>query len=437
MPRDNILVKKSTSPLIGNIPIASDKSISHRSLIFSALANGKNIITNLLESEDVLNTAKALQKMGVIINKKDQGIYEVIGSGISGLMEPDDILDFGNSGTGARLLMGLVAPFKFKSFFTGDQSLRSRPMKRIFDPMSQIGANITARQGGLLPAVIEGTDEPMAIEYKMPKASAQIKGSILLAALNIAGKTTIIEPDICRDHTEIMMQYLGLDLEIKNLSGGGRKISYQGIQEFNAKDLLVPGDISSAAFFIVAALIIPGSKIELKNIGISKLRDGIIETLLEMGGAIEIINERKSCGELVVDIKVRYSALKGAEVPANRVARMIDEYPILAIAASHANGLTKMNNLSELKVKESNRLSAIYENLVRCGVEVKMGEDSLEIMGGLKNLETIPKITTYYDHRIDMSFYIMGLTMKNGVEIDDISAINTSFPGFINLLENI
>lgn len=458
-----IFVKKAIKSLKGEIKIAADKSISHRSLIFSALANGKNTINNLLESEDVLNSAKSLQRMGVKISKKKDSTYEVIGSGIAGLTEPEDILDFGNSGTGARLFMGLVTPFNFKTFFTGDKSLRSRPMKRIFTPMSQIGSQINARQENLLPALIEGTDHPLPIEYVMPKASAQIKSSILLAALNITGKTTIIEPDLCRDHTEIMMQYLGLELKIENLSNNdanshlkldnsanysnieqsildanwsnGRKISYNGVQEFDAKDLLIPNDISSAAFFIVAALIIPDSKIELKNIGLNPLRDGIIETLLEMGGDIEIYNKRQKNGELIADIKVRYSDLRGIDVPSNRVARMIDEYPILAIAATHADGVTKMNNLSELKVKESNRLSAIYENIIKCGIEAKMGDDNLEIIGGIKKLNNIPKITTHHDHRIAMSFYILGLTMENGLEIDDTSMINTSFPEFLSLFE--
>ena len=437
MADNNIFVKKAKSALVGNVLIAADKSISHRSLIFSALANGKNTISNLLESEDVLDTAKALQQMGVNIQKKDFGTYEIIGSGISGLTESENTLDLGNSGTGVRLLMGLVTPFKFKSFFTGDESLRSRPMKRIFDPMRQIGAKIIARKENFLPAVIEGSDEALAINYKMPQASAQIKSSILLAALNIVGKTTIIEPDICRDHTEIMMQYLGLNLEIENLAKNGRKISYQGVQEFQSKDLSVPNDISSAAFFIVGALIIPDSRIELKNIGINKLRDGIIETLLEMGADIEIINKRENAGELVADIKVRYSNLRGVEVPANRVAKMIDEYPILAIAAAHATGVTKMSNLSELKAKESNRLSAIYKNITKCGIEAKMGDDDLEIIGGIRSLDNVPRITTYHDHRIAMSFFILGLTMKNGIEIDDTSMISTSFPNFLNLFRNV
>lgn len=428
-----IFVKKAIKSLKGEIKIAADKSISHRSLIFSALANGKNIINNLLESQDVLNSIKSLQRMGVKISKKNDATYEVVGSGISGLTEPEDILDFGNSGTGARLFMGLVTPFNFKTFFTGDESLRSRPMKRIFTPMSQIGSQINARQENLLPALIEGTNYPLPIEYIMPKASAQIKSSILLAALNITGETIIIEPDLCRDHTEIMMQYLGLELKIENLPYKGRKISYNGVQEFDAKNLLIPNDISSAAFFIVAALIIPDSKIELKNIGLNPLRDGIVETLLEMGGDIEIYNERKENGELTADIKARYSNLKGVDVPSDRVAKMIDEYPILAIAAAHADGITKMNNLSELKVKESNRLAAIYENIVKCGIAAKMGDDNLEIIGGLKKLDNIPKITTHHDHRIAMSFYILGLTMENGLEIDDTSMINTSFPEFLSL----
>lgn len=431
----NYLIDKIDKPLLGEVKIASDKSISHRALIFSSLANGKNVITNLLESEDVLNTAKALQQLGANITKKSESIYEVIGVGISGLTESDNIIDCGNSGTGVRLLMGLVTPFNFKTLFTGDSSLRSRPMNRIFKPMQEIGAQISSRDAGLLPATIIGTNEALPINYEMPKASAQIKSSILLAALNIVGKTTIIEPDLCRDHTEIMMQYLGLDLEIEELATGGRKISYQGMQEFQSKDISVPDDISSAAFFIVAALIIPGSEIKLTNIGLNPLRDGIIETLLEMGGNIKIINKQQICGEWVADLEISYSQLKGVTVKANRVARMIDEYPILSIAAAHAEGVTKMENLSELKVKESNRLSAIYENIIKCGIQATMGEDSLEITGGIKNLDHKPQITTFDDHRIAMSFFILGLTLENGLEIDDMSMIATSFPNFIDIFK--
>ncbi len=431
--KKSVISSKNNRPLNGEVTIAGDKSISHRSLIFAALANGTSQISGLLEGEDVLSTAKALGQMGVKITKIAKSKWQVEGVGYCGLSQSDDILNMGNSGTSSRLLAGLVSSFNFTSFFTGDNSLKKRPMKRVFDPITQIGADIVARDENFMPFAVIGAKSPLPIEYEMKIASAQVKSAILLAAMNIRGRTTIIEPQKCRDHTEIMMKYLGLDIDIESYGENGTKISYCGMQEFDAKFFEVPGDISSAAFLIVAALIVEGSKILIKNVGLNPLRDGIVVTLQEMGGNIQLLNQRKAGGEIVADILVEYSNLKGIEIAADRAPSMIDEYPILSVAAAHAKGVTKMEGLEELKVKESNRLEMIAVNLEKCGVSLKMGKSSLEIEGGVSQPKELTKIETHLDHRIAMSFYVMGLKLKNGVEIDDKQSINTSFPEFLKI----
>ena len=419
---------KNDIALKGEITVDGDKSISHRALMFSALAHGKSKITGLLEGEDVLKTALALQNMGVEINKNQDGSWIVNGSGVVGLVEPSDILDMGNSGTSSRLLAGLVSTYNFTSFFTGDASLRKRPMARVFEPIKEFGAKIIARQDNLMPFAIIGAKNPMPISYKMKMASAQVKSCILLASLGVRGTTEIIEPEKCRDHTEIMMKHLGLKIDVTPFEKGN-KISYNGLQEFDAKDLDVPGDISSASFLIV-------SQIKINNVGTNILRTGIITCLKEMGGKIELQNERKINGEDVADILVEYSQLKAIEVPEERASSMIDEYPIFAIACANASGTTKMNGLKELKVKESNRLLMIAQNLKNCGVELTMGDDYLEIKGGINQPKSRVKVSTSLDHRIAMSFLIMGLTLENGVEIDDGSMIKTSFPTFTKIFAN-
>jgi len=424
-----LLSRKKDVALRGEITVAGDKSISHRSLIFAALAHGESKISGLLEGEDVLKTAAALRLMGVTIERKNDATWLVNGCGVAGLTEPTDVLDMGNSGTAARLMAGLVTPYNFTSFFTGDASLRKRPMGRVFEPIKQFGAQIVSRQNGLMPFAIIGAKESLSIEYKMKMASAQVKSCILLASLVTRGTTVIIEPEKCRDHTEIMMRDLGLKISCENLNNG-TKISYSGLQEFDAKNFEVPGDISSAAFLIVAALLVKNSKIKIKNVGVNPLRDGVVITLQEMGGKIAFENERKVGGEKVADIIVESSELKGVEVPSERAASMIDEYPILAVAAANAKGTTKMNGLAELKVKESNRLLMIAQNLENCGVTSKMGDDYLEVQGGIDQSKFPIKITTAMDHRIAMSFLVMGLVIENGVQIDDASMIATSFPTF-------
>jgi len=424
--------RKSDIPITGEIVIAPDKSISHRSIIFASLANGKSKIYNLLEGEDVLKTINAMRLMGVEIEKKEN-FYEVNGSGITGLLEPSDIIDMGNSGTSSRLLAGLVCPYNFTSFFTGDASLRKRPMGRVFEPIQKFGAKIISRKNNLMPFAIVGNEDAMPIEYSMKMASAQVKSCILLASLAVKGTTTIIEPEKCRDHTEIMMKYLGLKISQENLNNG-TKISYNGLQEFAGKDFEIPNDISSSAFFMVGALLVKNSKILLKNIGVNSLRTGLITTLQEMGGKIALKNIREIGGEKVADIEVEASSLKAIDVPASRSASMIDEYPILAVACAFANGTSKLNGLAELKVKESNRLAMIADNLQNCGVEVKIGDDFLEIKGGFAMPKNVVAIKTAMDHRIAMSFLIMGLRLENGVKIDDDEMIKTSFPNFEKII---
>jgi len=426
-------VKKNDIALKGIIKIPGDKSISHRSLIFGALANGKTKISNLLESEDVMNTANALKDMAVNITK-EQDEWVVYGSGLVGLMEPQKELNMGNSGTAARLLAGLVAPYKFNSFFIGDKSLTNRPMQRIFQPIKEFGANIIARDQNYMPFIVMGCDELVPIDYRMNIASAQIKSCILLTAMAVRGITTIFEPTKCRDHSEIMMRFLGLKIDQKNYENG-TIIKYQGYQEFQAKDIEVVNDISSAAFFIVAALLIKDSEVILPNIGINPLRTGIIEILKEMGANIELKNIRQVSGENVADIKVCYSELKAVNVKAEMAASMIDEYPILAIACANAKGVSKMSGLMELRVKESDRLAMIAQNLKNCGVDIKLGEDNIEINGQSSKINKKAIINSAMDHRIAMSFIIMGLTMEYGVEIDDISVIDTSFPDFIEIFK--
>jgi len=424
--------RKSDIPITGEITVAPDKSISHRSIIFASLANGKSKIYNLLEGEDVLKTINAMRLMGVEIEKKEN-FYEVNGSGIVGLLEPSDIIDMGNSGTSSRLLAGLVCPYNFTSFFTGDASLRKRPMGRVFEPIQKFGAKIISRKNNLMPFAIIGNEDAMPIEYVMKMASAQVKSCILLASLAVKGTTTIIEPEKCRDHTEIMMKYLGLKISQENLNNG-TKISYNGLQEFAGNNFEIPNDISSSAFFMVGALLVKNSKILLKNIGVNSLRTGLITTLQEMGGKIALKNIREIGGEKVADIEVEASSLKAIDVPASRSASMIDEYPILAIACAFANGTSKLNGLAELKVKESNRLAMIADNLQNCGVEVKIGDDFLEIKGGFAMPKNVVAVKTAMDHRIAMSFLIMGLCLENGVQIDDDEMIKTSFPNFEKII---
>lgn len=425
--------------LNGTITVPGDKSMSHRALMFGALALGQTTIQGLLEGEDVLATAEAMRQLGASVAKQANGGWQVTGRGVGGLMEPDDVLDMGNSGTAARLLMGLVASYPFVCHFTGDASLRSRPMKRVTDPLSEMGASFMTRSGGRLPLAIQGTRDPLPIRYVLPVASAQVKSAILLAGLNTPGITEVIEPHPTRDHSETMLRHFGAEISVEDQPDGSRLIRLTGQPELLARDVIVPADISSAAFPMVAALITPGSDITLQNIGLNPLRAGIIDSLRDMGGQIDIVNERVEAGEPVGDIRIRHSALKGCTIPASRAPAQIDEYPVLAVAASFAEGETHMPGVAELRVKESDRLALTAHGLAACGVETDQSDDSLTVHGmGPKN---VPHggalIESHLDHRIAMSFMVMGMNSEEPVTIDDASPIETSFPGFQDLMNGL
>jgi len=419
--------------LNGAARVPGDKSISHRALMIGALALGETRIEGLLEGEDVLRTAAAMRALGATVSQEGAGRWRVAGRGIGGLAEPADILDMGNAGTGARLLMGLLATHPLTAFFTGDASLRKRPMERVAVPLRQMGAVIHAREGGRLPLALIGAREPMPITYKLPVASAQIKSAVLLAGLNAPGATTVIEPEPTRDHTELMLRYFGVDVRVAQTSQG-RGATVIGQPEIEGRDIRVPADPSSAAFPMVAALIRPGSDIRLENVGINPHRIGLIETLIEMGADITFENRREQAGEPIADIRVKAGRLKGVTVPASRAPSMIDEYPILAMAAGFADGPTRMEGLAELRVKESDRLAAIARGLQACGVEVEAGEDYLVVNGASTAPRGGAEIEAELDHRIAMSFLVLGMAAREPIAIDDGSPIDTSFPGFAALM---
>lgn len=430
---DNYLISIGSNGISGDIDIPGDKSISHRALIFSAQAEGTARISGLLESEDVLNTKKSLQKLGADIFK-DGDDYVVIGKGLNVFSEPNSPLDFGNSGTGCRLMMGVVSSCKFDVECVGDESLSGRPMNRVINPLSQMGAKISSSDGGTLPLTIHNSESITPITYEVPVASAQVKSAILLAGLNIEGETTVIESKKTRDHTERMMEYYGVDISVREESGNNI-VTVSGGKKFSAKDIQVAADPSSAAFPVVAAIITPNSEIIVRNVLTNPSRFGLFDTLIEMGADIEITNRRTLCGEEVADIKARYSKLKAVNVPKERAPSMIDEYPILSIAAAVAEGITVMDGLEELKVKESDRLQAVYDGLKACNVDVEMGEDFLKVSGG--KLEGGGTITTHGDHRIAMSFLVAGLVSEKPIKTDKPEMIATSFPEFKELMNSI
>jgi 3-phosphoshikimate 1-carboxyvinyltransferase len=404
--------------------------------MISSQAIGTTNISGLLEGEDVLHTADALRALGVGIRRLHAQRWEVKGVGIGGMHESARVLDMGNSGTSTRLLMGLLAPYPFISFFMGDASLSKRPMRRVAEPLGLMGAEISAREGGKLPLMLHGAASPVAISYRLPVASAQVKSAILLAGLNTPGETTVIEPHATRDHTERMFQALDIPIKVTHEADGARRITVQGqpAQAYAERHLSVPSDPSSAAFLAVAALIVPGSELVLTNLCMNPLRIGLYETLQEMGGDLEWRNVRDMCGEPVADLVVRHSRLRGVDVPPERAPAMIDEYPILAIAAAFANGTTTMQGLEELKVKESNRLSAIAVGLAACGVRVEEGPASLTVHGTGDVPMGGATIATHYDHRIAMSFLVMGMASSQPVAVDNIECIATSFPGFVDII---
>ena len=423
-------------PLNGKAAVPGDKSISHRALIIGASATGETQIQGLLEADDVMRTARALRALGVPVDDLGGGAWRVLGRGVGGLTEPASVLDMGNSGTGARLLMGLVASHGFGCVFSGDSSLAGRPMERVMEPLRRMGATFQARSGGRLPVTVTGTASPVPIDYEPPQASAQVKSAVLLAGLNAPGRTTVVEALATRDHTERMLTAFGADVTVEG-DGNGRRITIEGRPELSAREVAVPGDISSAAFPMVAAVVVPGSSIELTGVGVNRLRAGLLETLADMGADIRLSNKRDVGGEPVADIAVRAGPLRGVAVPGARAPAMIDEYPILAVAAAAAEGTTRMEGLAELRVKESDRLAAMADGLAACGVEVEVGDDSLTIHGRAGPPAGGAEITVDMDHRIAMAFLVLGQAAEAPVSVDDAGSIDTSFPGFAALMNGL
>jgi 3-phosphoshikimate 1-carboxyvinyltransferase len=431
-------------PLRGTIRVPGDKSISHRAIMLGALAVGETRVSGLLEGEDVLATAAAMRAMGASVLRQDQddrgGVeWHIHGVGVGALLQPETPLDMGNSGTSTRLLMGLVASHPISARFVGDASLSKRPMGRVIEPLSQMGAAFEASEGGRLPLTVRGASPAVPIEYRLPVASAQVKSAILLSALNTPGITTVIEPVPTRDHSERMLRGFGADLTVEELDGE-RVIRIVGEAELKPQTIEVPGDPSSAAFFIVAALVVPGSELTIENVGLNPTRAGLIAVLRQMGGSIEELNPREVGGEPVADLLVRHSALRGIEVDPAVAPSMIDEFPILFVAAALAEGTTVTSGLDELRVKESDRLSAMAAALTTAGVSVEEREDGLVIHGtsgeSLRGSAN-SRVKTHLDHRIAMSMAVAGLASREGVEVDDTRPIATSFPMFEALLDGL
>ena len=405
--------------------------------MFGALALGESTVRGLLEGEDVLATAAALRALGAeVTHERDAGLWRVRGFGVGGGCEPGDVLELGNSGTSARLLAGILASHPFTSFITGDASLRRRPMQRVIEPLSRMGARFEGRDGGRMPLAIIGTDETVPIEYRLPVASAQVKSAILLAGLNTAGETTVIEPQPTRDHTERLLRHFGAEVRVAAADAGTR-ITVVGWPELKGRDIVVPGDPSSAAFAAVAAVIRPGSDIVVENVGVNPLRSGLYRTLQDMGADIAFENKREVGGEPVADLHVKGGLLKGVEVPADRAPTMIDEYPILAIAAACARGTTRMLGLAELRAKESDRLASVSAGLQVNGIKHEIGADTLTVHGTGAAPAGGGLVKTHLDHRIAMSFLVLGLASREPVAVDDGSPIDTSFPGFATLMNGL
>ena len=433
------LISSPAGPLRGRIRVPGDKSISHRALMIGALGVGRTTIRGLLEAEDVRRTAAALRALGVDISGGGDGVWHVDGVGVGGLAEPDRVLDLGNSGTAARLLMGLVASHPVTVLFTGDESLCRRPMGRVAAPLERMGARLTARSGCRFPLALVGAAAPAPITYRLPVPSAQVKSAILLAGLNAPGETTVIEPAPTRDHTERMLRHFGADIRVQPAKGGDgaeTAITLAGYPELAGRDVTVPGDVSSAAFAVVAALVTPDSQVTIEGVGANPLRLGLFDTLSEMGADIEFTNRRDDAGEPVADITVRASRLRGVEVPPERAPRMIDEYPVLAVAAAFAEGTTTMRGVGELRVKESDRLEAIARGLAACGAGVEGDGDSLTVRGCAARPGG-GAIAAAMDHRIAMAFLVLGIAAKAPVRVDDGTVIDTSFPGFGDLMNGL
>jgi len=421
-----------SGPLKGTLALPGDKSISHRSIMFGATAIGETTVSGLLEGEDVLATIDAMRALGAEVTKDDKGVWHIWGVGVGGYKEPETAIDMGNSGTGVRLLMGLIASSPITATLIGDASLSSRPMGRVTDPLSLFGARFDGREGGRLPLTMTGANPAQPVTYKLPVASAQVKSAVLLAGLNTAGKTSVIEPIPTRDHTERMLKAFGAAIEVAD-SDEGRVITITGEQELEACKINVPADPSSAAFPLVAALLVPGSEVSLPGVLLNPGRIGLITTLQEMGADITIENARDEGGEPVGDIRARYAPLRGVTVPEDRAPSMIDEYPILFVAAAVAEGQTIARGLEELRVKESDRLAVMATGLRACGVAIEEFDDGVAITGtGGGGVPGGAEIATHLDHRIAMSFLVLGLVSENPITVDDGAPIRTSFPAFVD-----
>ncbi len=425
------------APLTGRLRPPGDKSISHRALILGLLATGRTTIEGLLEGDDVLRTAAACAALGAKVERLGPGRWQIDGCGVGSLLAPRETLDFGNAGTGTRLIMGVVGGHDITATFDGDASLRKRPMRRILDPLALMGAQVVSEaDGGRCPVTLKGTGEPAPIEYRTPVPSAQLKSAVLLAGLNSPGRTIVIETEASRDHTEKMLAYFGARIVSEPHGEHGRKISLEGRPDLKARDVVVPADPSSGAFALVAALLVPGSDIVIEGMMMNPLRIGLITTLIEMGASIETLNPRIEGGEDVADLRVRHSALRGVDVPAARAPAMIDEYPVLAVAAAFAQGETRMRGLSELRVKESDRLAAVAAGLDATGVPNRIEGDDL-IVTGAPTVRGAGMVATHLDHRIAMSFLVMGLAAQQPVYVDDAGMIATSFPTFRPQMERL
>ncbi len=431
------LTARRNGALKGRLRVPGDKSISHRALILGALAVGRTRISGLLEGEDVINTSKAMAALGARVERVGEGAWEIDGVGVGGFRTPAATLDFGNSGTGCRLVMGAVAGCPVTATFDGDASLRKRPMGRILDPVKQIGARaLASAEGARLPLTLAGARDPIPIVYRTPVPSAQIKSAVLLAGLAAPGATTVIESEASRDHTELMLRHFGAEIVSEPDGPHGRKITLNGQPELAGAPVTVPADPSSAAFPMVAALIVPGSDVILTGVMTNPLRTGLIATLREMGADIETLATRTDAGEPMADLRVRGSALRGVEVPALRAPTMIDEYPVLAVAAACAHGTTVMRGLKELRVKESDRLAATADMLRANGIEVEIAGDDL-IVHGKGEVPGGGTVATHMDHRIAMAALVMGVAATRPVTVDDAAFIATSFPGFAHLMRSL
>lgn len=428
----------SRSPgLKGRVRVPGDKSISHRAMIFGLVAVGETAVSGLLEGEDVLRTAEAARALGARVEREGPGRWRVWGVGVGGLAQPAGTLDFGNAGTGSRLMMGVCGSHPIVTTFDGDASLRKRPMRRILDPLVKMGVTVLdQREGGRVPLTLRGPEETIPIVYETPVASAQVKSAVLLAGLNSPGETTVIENEATRDHTEKMLRHFGAEVRVEPHGAHGRRVTLVGQPELVAAPIIVPADPSSAAFPLVAALVTPGSDVLLEGVMMNPLRTGLITTLKDMGADITVEEIANEGGEEVALLRVRHSRLRGVDVPAERAPSMIDEYPILAVAASFAEGATRMRGLQELRVKESDRLAAVAAGLGQAGVAHAIEGDDLIVQG----MEAVPgggMVATHLDHRIAMSFLVMGLASLRPMQVDDRDTIATSFPSFMGLMQGL